>query len=105
MATYTMTDAENLLGVKAHVIRYWEQEIPLIQSKKDINGRRSYSNREMQILFRIKHLLYVRRFTLEGARQELYQELTGKDQDIRSHLSILHSELMDLYLSLKKGRK
>jgi DNA-binding transcriptional MerR regulator len=105
MAAYTMTDAENLLGVKAHVIRYWEQEIPLIQSKKDINGRRFYSNREMQILFRLKHLLYVRRFTIEGARQELYQELTGNDQDIRSHLSILHSELLDLYLSLKKGRK
>ena len=105
MATYTMTDAENLLGVKAHVIRYWEQEIPLIQSKKDINGRRSYSNREMQILFRIKHLLYVRRFTLEGARQELYRELTGKGQDLRTELSILRSELMELYFSLKERRK
>ena len=100
-----MADAENLLQVKAHVIRYWEQEIPLIQSKRDSYGRRVYSSREMQILFRLKHLLHVRRFTLEGARQELYRELTDNNQDIRSRLSVLRSELMELYFFLKEKRK
>ena len=105
MAVYTIADAENLLKVKAHVIRYWEQEIPMIQSKSDNYGRRLYSSRAMQILFRLKHLLYVRRFTLEGARQELYRELTGEYQDLRSRLSILRSELMDLYFYLKERRR
>jgi len=105
MAAYTMTDAENLLGVKAHVIRYWEQEIPLIQGKKDVYGHRFFSSREMQLLFRLKHLLHVRRFTIEGAREELYRELTGKGQDLRTELSILRSELMELYFSLKERRK
>ena len=104
MAAYTMADAESLLQVKAHVIRYWEQEIPLIQSKRDNYGRRFYSNRDMQILLRLKHLLHVRRFTMEGAKQELYRELTGDDQDIRSKLSILRSELMELYFYLKERR-
>ena len=100
-----MADAESLLKVKAHVIRYWEQEIPLIQSKRDNYGRRLYSSRDMQILFRLKHLLHVRRFTLEGARHELYQELTGDDQDIRSRLSVLRSELMELYFYIKEKHK
>ena len=104
MAAYTIADAESLLQVKAHVIRYWEQEIPLIQSKRDNYGRRLYSNRDMQLLLRLKHLLHVRRFTLEGARQELYRELTGNDQNIRSQLSILRSELMELYFHLKERR-
>ena len=104
MATYTISDVEDLLKVKAHVIRYWEREIPLIQSSKDIYGRRSYSSREMQLLLRLKHLLYVRRFTLEGAREELYKELTGAGQDLRSRLSVIRSELMDLYFFIKEKR-
>ena len=105
MATYTIADVENLLNVKAHVIRYWEREIPLIQCSKDVYGRRLYSSREMQILLRLKHLLYVRRFTLEGAREELYRELTDSSQDLRSMLSILRSELMDLYFLVKEKQR
>ena len=105
MAVYTIADAESLLRVKAHVIRYWEKEIPLIQSSRDNYGRRLYSSRELQILFRLKHLLHVRRFTLEGARQELYHELTDNNQDLRSRLSALRSELMELYFFLKERRR
>jgi DNA-binding transcriptional MerR regulator len=97
MASYSIGDAERLLRVKAHVIRYWEKEIPLIQPVKDMYGRRVYRDRDMQILFRLKHLLYGRRFTLEGARTQLYSELAGDYQDIRGCISALRSELLDLY--------
>ena len=102
MAVYTMTHAGELLGVKPHVIRYWEQEIPLIKSSKDNYGRRLYSGKDMQILLRLKHLLYNRRFTLEGAREELYREMTGSDQDLRAGITQLRSELVQLYFMLKE---
>ena len=105
MATYTIADVEELLQVKAHVIRYWEQEIPLIQSTRDNNGRRLYSNRDMQILLRLKHLLYVRRFTLEGAKQELYRELTDNSQDLRSIIAMLRSELLDMFFNLNERQR
>ncbi len=105
MAVYTMTHARELLQVKAHVIRYWEQEIPLIQSGKDRYGRRIYSARDLQILLRLKHLLYNRRFTLEGAKEELYRELTGNNQDLRSGISTLRSELLDLYFFIKERKQ
>ena len=105
MTTYTIADAENLLKVKAHVIRYWEREIPLIQGSKDMYGRRLYSGRDMQILFRLKHLLHIRRFTLEGAKEELYREITGASQDLRGMISALRSDLMDMYFILKERRK
>ena len=104
MAVYTMTNAGELLGVKPYVIRYWEQEIPLIQGGKDNYGRRVYSGRDMQILFRLRHLLYNRRFTIEGAKEELYRELTGKNQDLRSQITQLRSELLDLYFFLKERK-
>lgn len=104
MAVYTISDAEELLKVKAHVIRYWEKEIPLIQSSKDTYGRRLYSNRDIQILLRLKYLLHIRRFTIEGAREELLRELTGTDQDLSSQISVLRSQLLDLYFFLKEKR-
>ena len=104
MAVYTMAHAKELLKVKPHVIRYWEKEIPLIKSGKDNYGRRIYSSRDIQILFRLKHLLYERRFTIEGAREELYRELTADNQDLRSRLSMLRSDLMELYFLLKERK-
>ena len=104
MAAYTMSHVRELLRIKPHVIRYWEQEIPLIQSSKDKYGRRLYSGKDVQILLRLKYLLYKRRFTLEGAREELYREMTGDMQDLRSGISLLRSELLDLYFFLKEEK-
>ena len=105
MASYSSSDAERLLQVRVHVIRYWEKEIPLIQPLKDIYGRRMYRDRDMQILFRLKHLLYERRFTLEGARAQLYRELAGEYQDLRAHISALRSKLLDLFFSVHENDK
>ena len=96
MVSYSIGDLEKLLRVKVHVIRYWEKEIPLIQPVKDKYGRRAYRDRDLQMLFRLKYLLYNRRFTLEGAKAQLYQELSGENQDMRSSISALRSELMAL---------
>jgi DNA-binding transcriptional MerR regulator len=97
MGSYGIGDAARLLQIKVHVIRYWEREVPLIQPKKDKQGKRHYSDRDMQILLRLKHLLYERHFTVEGAREELYRELSGDFQDLRVQLAALRRELLDIY--------
>ena len=105
MASYSIGDAERLLRVKIHVIRYWEKEIPLIQPVKDVYGRRMYRDRDLQIFFRLKYLLYERRFTLEGARAQLYRELAGEYQDLRGYISALRSELLSLFFFVKDKEK
>ena len=97
MASYSIGDVERLLKIKVHVIRYWEKEIPLIQPVKDVYGRRRYRDRDLQVLFRLKYLLYERRFTIEGAKAQLYQELAGESQDLRGQISALRSELLKLF--------
>jgi len=97
MASYSISDLERLLQVKGHVIRYWEKEIPLIQPVRDTLGRRVYSDRDLQLLVRLKYLLYDRRFTVDGARAHLYRELAGKYQDLRTGISLLRSELLSLF--------
>ena len=102
MTSYSIGDLERLLGVKNHVIRYWEKEIPLIQPEKNNFGRRIYRDRDLQILFRLKYLLYERRFTIEGARSQLYLELAGENQDLRGSVSALRSQLLDLLSFVQK---
>jgi DNA-binding transcriptional MerR regulator len=99
--SYGIGEVEEILGVKAHVIRYWEKEIPLIQPEKNkYNGRMRYSQKDIQLFLRLKHLLYDKKFTVEGARDQLYAELSGGDppeQKLRSEIALLRSELLDIY--------
>jgi DNA-binding transcriptional MerR regulator len=100
MISYGIGDVEALLGLKVHVIRYWEREIPLVQPRRDQGGRRVYSKGDLRVLLRLKHLLYERRFTIEGAREELFRELSGSSVDLRSHIDALRSELLELYFTV-----
>jgi DNA-binding transcriptional MerR regulator len=103
MTLYGIGELEKLLGVKAHVIRYWEKEIPLIRSRRDHGGRRVYAKRDLLLFFRLKHLLYVRRFTIQGAREQLFREYAGENvsQDLKAGIEALRSELVDMYFLLR----
>jgi DNA-binding transcriptional MerR regulator len=94
---YTSAEAEHLLGVKNHVLRYWTGEMPLIQPKKDTSGRILYSGRDLRLLLRLKHLLYRRRFSIEDARTQLEKELAGDWPDLRAELDAVRSRLMELF--------
>ena len=102
MASYSIGDVERLIGAKVHVIRYWEKEIPLIQPRRDAFGRRVYSGRDLRLLLRLKHLLYKRRFTIEGAREELLREASGDNQDLRAGLEAFRSDLIDLFYIVRQ---
>jgi DNA-binding transcriptional MerR regulator len=102
--SYGIRDLEQILNVKIHVLRYWEREIPLLQPKKDVTGKLRYSDRDVQIFLRLKHLLYNRHFTVEGAREELFREASGKSQDLRAQIGALRSCLAELYLIAKNSK-
>ncbi len=70
---YSIGEVSNLLDVKAHVLRYWESEIPAIRPKKSGHQRR-YTLQQIETLKKIKDMLYNQRYTIEGARQKLKQD-------------------------------
>jgi DNA-binding transcriptional MerR regulator len=57
--------------VEPYVLRYWETEFRALSPKKSGTGHRLYRRKDVELLLRIKHLLYEKRFTIEGARQSL----------------------------------
>lgn len=70
---FTIGEVSELCAVKAHVLRYWEQEFPQLRPVKRRGNRRYYQHHEVQLIRRIRELLYEQGFTLSGARQQLEQ--------------------------------
>ncbi len=71
---FKIGEVSELLGVEPYVLRYWESEFPCLSPKKSGTGHRLYRLKDVELLLRIKHLLYEKRFTIEGARQSLHIE-------------------------------
>jgi DNA-binding transcriptional MerR regulator len=71
---YRIGEVEQLTGVPAYVLRYWESEFKLLRPKKNPAGQRVYRRREVDLILRIKTLLYDERLTLEGAKKRLLAE-------------------------------
>lgn len=71
---FKIGEVSELLGVEPYVLRFWETEFPHLTPKKSGTGHRLYRRKDVELLLRIKHLLYEKRFTIEGARQTLQTE-------------------------------
>jgi DNA-binding transcriptional MerR regulator len=68
---FSISEVCELLDVKPHVLRYWESEFKDLKPRKNRAGNRAYRARDIEILKRIKHLLYDEKFTIDGAKQSL----------------------------------
>jgi DNA-binding transcriptional MerR regulator len=100
---YSIGQIADLLGVKAHVLRYWEAEIPLVAPRKDLAGRRVYTEREVALLLRLKKLLHEDRYTIEGARERIWLDLNPPDQSPAARIAAVRRELLAVW-SLARGR-
>jgi DNA-binding transcriptional MerR regulator len=77
----------DLTGIQAHVLRYWESEFPMLAPQKNRAGQRTYRKRDVEMVLRIKELLYDELYTIAGAKKKLISELRGA-----SKLKVVSSE-------------
>lgn len=68
---FRIGEVADLLEVKPYVLRYWETEFPDVKPSKSKSGQRLYKRRDVEMLVRIRELLYGERFTINGARKRL----------------------------------
>jgi len=61
----------DIVGVQAHVLRYWESEFSVLSPQKNKSGQRSYRRKDVETALKIKQLLYNEMFTIAGARKKL----------------------------------
>jgi len=76
-----------IVGVQAHVLRYWETEFPMLTPQKNRAGQRTYRRRDVEMALRVKELLYEEQYTIAGAKKRLASETRGA-----SKLKVVGSE-------------
>ncbi|WP_114521983.1 MerR family transcriptional regulator [Altererythrobacter sp. ZODW24] len=79
-ALRTIGEVVKATGIKAHVLRYWEQQFPMLDPLKRSGGRRYYRPEDVEMVTTIDRLVNQEGFTLKGARKALQGGVTESDQ-------------------------
>src|SRR5260370_25992585 len=77
---YKISEVCKLADVQPYVLRYWETEFPPLAPNKSGGGQRLYTQRDLDIILRIKQLLYSEGFTIAGAKKKLEAEASSDSE-------------------------
>jgi DNA-binding transcriptional MerR regulator len=74
---YSISEVSDLVGLPAHVLRYWESQFSVLNPSKNRSGNRVYQRKEIKLILLVKQLLHEEKYTVEGAKQKLEQLRRG----------------------------
>ena len=95
---YSIGEIGAMMGLEAHVLRYWETEFDELKPRKNRAGRRIYTAEDIAVVERILFLLRTDKYTIEGAKQVLHRETAPQvgETDAKRELRRLRSFLENL---------
>ena len=93
---FRIGEVSKIAGLPTYVLRFWETEFPRIRPKRTASGQRLYTRTDIELVLKIKHLLYEKKFTIQGARQHLSARTRKKDVPAKQLLKELRSELKSI---------
>ncbi len=101
---FSIGEVCELTDLKPHVLRYWESQFKFLNPAKNRSGNRVYQRREIELVLLVKHLLYVEKYTIDGARRKVEERRkTGELRDVTfgalnvEVLQALEASLRDLH--------
>jgi len=83
---FSIGEASKIAGVKPYVLRYWESEFRLLRPARRESGHRKYTRNDLELIGRIKELLYEKKFSIAGAKKHLLEE--GREKRERLKLDL-----------------
>jgi DNA-binding transcriptional MerR regulator len=99
---YKIREVSKLVGLPAYVLRYWETEFPTLHPKKSRGGQRLYEKKDIEMVLRIKHLLYTEGYTIAGAKRRLKQRRRGIPEVPPTLVSRIKGELSQILNLIKE---
>ncbi|MBI5435907.1 MAG: MerR family transcriptional regulator [Nitrosomonadales bacterium] len=99
---FTIGEVSELCGVKAHVLRYWEQEFTQLKPVKRRGNRRYYQHHEVLLIRHIRQLLYEDGFTINGARSRLDHLAVQREETGQPQLLPLHANPSELRREIRE---
>lgn len=91
---YRTGDVERLLGLGEHVLRYWERELPILSPARSPFGRREWSESDIALLLRVRHLVKDRGLGLAATMEVLITERSGAGAGAAASLSEIRAGLV-----------
>ena len=79
---FRIGEVADLTEVPPYVLRYWESEYKLLRPRKNHAGQRVYRKGDIELVLRIKRLLYEDRLTLEGAKKRLLSDARSRAEQL-----------------------
>jgi DNA-binding transcriptional MerR regulator len=83
---FRIGEVSQIVGVEPYVLRYWESEFKGLSPKKSSSGQRMFRKKDVELLLRIRELLYDRKFTIEGARKVLAESVSKSTHAVQTVL-------------------
>lgn len=103
---FKIGEVSELIGVKPHVLRYWESEFSPVCPGKSRTQQRLYQRKDIELLLRVKDLLYRQGFTIAGAKKQLRMPVDESEQlDLLPPVSVDRELLLELRNDLLRLRK
>jgi len=90
---FRIGEVSKIAGLPTYVLRFWESEFSRIRPKRTSSRQRLYTRSDIELVLKIKHLLYEKKFTIQGARQHLSARTDKKKTPTKQMLGDLHAEL------------
>ena len=92
-AYYSIGEVCDLVGLKPHVLRYWETQFDVLRPRKNRAGNRVFRPGDVSVVLLLKHLLYEEKFTIDGARRRL-RELRNEGGLAEERADVFEPELL-----------
>jgi len=93
---FKIGEVSRISGLPGHVLRFWEGEFKKINPRRTASGQRSYTRKDIETILEIKHLLYDKKFTIEGARKYLGTRAGAEPVASKNLLEELKAELKSI---------
>jgi len=92
---FKIGEVVSITGVESYVLRFWESEFNAIKPKRTGSGQRLYRRCDVELILKIKNLLYEKKFTIQGAKQNLSKKNKKKPAELQtSIIDEIRSELL-----------
>ncbi len=79
---FSIGQVSRITGVKPYVLRYWESEFKLLRPARRESGQRKYTQEDLKLIERIKELLYIKKFSIAGAKKFLLEDKRKKERQV-----------------------
>ena len=100
---FKISEVSKLTGLEPYILRYWESEFKMIKPMRTKTNQRLYRKKDLELIFKIKKMLYEEGFTIAGTKKRLDEESAKEPEQL--NLNLEEKRYLNLLATVKKELK